>query len=110
MTTEADPGIEVGGTTHTSLDIPEEAVQAVRGRRQIREEQNAILTPTSRLRDDLQAAAPAIRKQERERVQRSLLRVLDCCQEVAHEIEDPTQACAEIEQIARAALEDSDGE
>lgn len=37
-------------------------------------------------------------------LRRALESVLACCQEVAHEVEDPTQACAEIEQISRKAL------
>lgn len=43
---------------------------------------------------------------------RALAEILGSCQEVAHEVEDPTQACAEIEATARKALkafeEDSD--
>lgn len=35
--------------------------------------------------------------------------ILDTCQEVAHEVEDPTQACAEIEAAARKALNTQEG-
>lgn len=40
----------------------------------------------------------------RERLQVALASILGCCQEVAHEVEDPTQACGEIEGIVRKAL------
>lgn len=34
----------------------------------------------------------------------ALERILACCEEVALDLEDPTQACAEIEAIVRKAL------
>lgn len=51
------------------------------------------------------AAQPIEGKQERERLREALGSILGCCQEVAHEVEDPTQACAEIEAIARKTLD-----
>lgn len=54
-------------------DLPEEAVERVLDRRNIREQEDTILSPVAAVRDDLKAAAPAIRKQERERVREALL-------------------------------------
>lgn len=44
-------------------------------------------------------------KDERDRCREALRLVLGTCQEVAHEVEDPLQACAEIEQTVQAALQ-----